>query len=60
LFNFGVHGFWEQETPSLVEGVNASRNIVNKYLDATGYPNTANVNLPNGNLIVANAPNFGS
>jgi putative transposase len=40
--------------------LNASRNIVNKYLDATGYSSTANVNLPNSNLIVANAPNLGS
>jgi len=36
--------------------LNASRNIVIKYLDATGYPSTANVNLPNGSLKTANAP----
>jgi putative transposase len=37
--------------------LNASRNIVLKYLDATGYPDTANVNLPNGSLTAVNAPN---
>jgi IS605 OrfB family transposase len=36
--------------------LNASRNIVLKYLDASGYPSTANVNLPNGRLVSANAP----
>jgi IS605 OrfB family transposase len=37
--------------------LNASRNICLKYLDSTGYPDTANVNLPNSRLTSANAPN---
>ena len=36
--------------------LNASRNIVLKYLDSTGYPDTANVNLPNNSLTAVNAP----
>lgn len=36
--------------------LNGSRNIVLKYLDATGYPDWANVNLPNGGLTTANVP----
>lgn len=34
--------------------LNASKNIVLKYLDATGYPSRANVNLPNGSCKTAN------
>jgi IS605 OrfB family transposase len=34
--------------------LNGSRNIVLKYLDATGYPDRVNVNLPNGGLTAAN------
>jgi len=34
--------------------LNASKNIVLKYLDATGYPDWATVNLPNGGLTTAN------
>lgn len=36
--------------------LNASKNIVLKYLDATGYPDWATVNLPNGGLTSANVP----
>lgn len=36
--------------------LNGSRNIVLKYLDATGYPDRANVNLPNGGLNAVNVP----
>lgn len=36
--------------------LNGSRNIVLKYLDATGYPDWANVNLPNSGLLTANVP----
>lgn len=36
--------------------LNGSRNIVLKYLDATGYPDTVNVNLPNSGLLSANVP----
>lgn len=33
--------------------LNASKNIILKYLDATGYPDWATVNLPNGDLNTA-------
>ena len=36
--------------------LNGSRNIVLKYLDASGYPDWANVNLPNGGSNAANVP----
>jgi len=36
--------------------LNASKNIVLKYLDATGYPDWATVNLPNSGLTTANVP----
>lgn len=36
--------------------LNASKNIVLKYLEATGYPAWATVNLPNGGLTTANVP----
>lgn len=36
--------------------LNASKNICLKYLDATSYPNTADVNQPNSSLITTNAP----
>jgi len=36
--------------------LNAAKNICLKYLDATGYPDTANVNSPNDNRKVVNAP----
>ena len=36
--------------------LNASRCITQKYLDATGYPDWATVNLPNGGLTTANVP----
>jgi IS605 OrfB family transposase len=35
--------------------LNGSRNVVSKYLDATGYPDRATVNLPNSSL-TANVP----
>lgn len=36
--------------------INASRNIVLKYLDASGYPDWVTVNLPNGGSKAANVP----
>lgn len=36
--------------------LNGARNIVLKYLDATGYPDLANVNLPNSGSTTANVP----
>ena len=36
--------------------LNASKNIVLKYLDATGYLDWATVNLPNGGPTAANVP----
>lgn len=36
--------------------LNAAKNICLKYLDTTGYPDTANVNLPNDSRKIVNAP----
>jgi len=38
--------------------LNAAKNICLKYLDATGYPNTADVNQPNDSRKTVNAPNI--
>ena len=50
IFNCKLCGF--QHNADL----NAAKNIVLKYLDATGYPDWATVNLPNGGLTTANVP----
>jgi len=36
--------------------LNASRNIVNKYLDSISYPSSAAINQPNSSLLTTNVP----